>query len=136
MTNPLSAATLLGRVLLSILFIISGLGKLAGYADAAQSMADMNVPPLLLPLVILTEFGCGIALLIGWQARLAAFLLAGFCILAGILFHLVPAGSLAGAAAQAEMTNFVKNLAISGGLLMVTGTGAGRYSLDARRGRA
>jgi putative oxidoreductase len=81
----------------------------------------------------LTEVACGIALLVGWQARIAAFLLAGFSLLSGILFHLIPAGGLEGMAAQAEITSFLKNVAIAGGLLMVTGTGAGGLSLDARR---
>jgi putative oxidoreductase len=54
--------------------------------------------------------------------------------LSGILFHLVPAGGLEGMAAQAEITSFLKNVAIAGGLLMVATTGAGGLSLDARRG--
>jgi putative oxidoreductase len=133
MPSVLNYAAPLGRFLLSLIFIISGLGKIAGYAGAAQYMQAMGVPTGLLPVVILTEVACGIALLVGWQARIAAFLLAGFSLLSGILFHLIPAGGLEGMAAQAEINSFLKNVAIAGGLLMVTGTGAGGLSLDARR---
>jgi putative oxidoreductase len=136
MPSVLNYAAPLGRFLLSLIFIISGLGKIAGYAGAAQYMQAMGVPTGLLPVVILTEVACGIALLVGWQARIAAFLLAGFSLLSGILFHLIPAGGLEGMAAQAEITSFLKNVAIAGGLLMVTGTGAGGLSLDARRTRS
>lgn len=124
----------LARLFLSLIFIISGLGKIAGYAAVAQYMQAMGVPSALLPVVILTEIACGVALMVGWQANIAAFLLAGFSLLSGIVFHLVPAGGLEGLAAQAEITSFLKNVAIAGGLLMVTATGAGRLSLDARRG--
>lgn len=134
MSASVSLVVPLARFFLSLIFIISGLGKIAGYADVAQYMQAMGVPGALLPVVILTEIACGVALLVGWQARIAAFLLAGFSLLSGIVFHLVPAGGLEGLAAQAEITSFLKNVAIAGGLLMVTATGAGRLSLDARRG--
>lgn len=134
MSASVSLVVPLARLFLSLIFIISGLGKIAGYAGVAQYMQAMGVPGALLPVVILTEIACGVALLVGWQARIAAFLLAGFSLLSGIVFHLVPAGGLEGMAAQAEITSFLKNVAIAGGLLMVTATGAGRLSLDARRG--
>jgi putative oxidoreductase len=131
--SVLNYAAPLGRFLLSLIFIISGLGKIVGYAGVAQYMQAMGVPTGLPPVVILTEVACGIALLVGWQARIAAFLLAGFSLLSGILFHLIPAGGLGGMAAQAKITSFLKNVAIAGGLLLVTGIGAGGLSLDARR---
>jgi putative oxidoreductase len=134
MSTSVSLVVPLARLFLSLIFIISGLGKIAGYAGVAQYMQAMGVPSALLPIVILTEITCGVALLVGWQARIATFLLAGFSFLSGILFHLVPAGGLEGMAAQAEITSFLKNVAIAGGLLMVAATGAGGLSLDARRG--
>lgn len=120
----------LGRVLLSLMFISSGVQKLFGYAGTQQYMEYMGVPGALLPLVILTELGGGVVLLLGWKARLAAFLLAGFTLLSGILFHLVPSFALEGMEAQAQMISFWKNVSIAGGMLMVTGLGAGALSLD------
>ncbi|NIP73929.1 MAG: DoxX family protein, partial [Gammaproteobacteria bacterium] len=64
-----------GRALLALIFIISGLQKLTGYAGTQGYMEAMGVPGALLPLVIVVELGGGLALLIGWQARIAAFLL-------------------------------------------------------------
>ena len=88
----------------------------------------------LLPLVILTELGGGIALLLGWQARLVAFLLAGFSLLSGLLFHYIPSLGLEGMEAQTQMIGFMKNVSIAGGMLMIVALGAGAVSLDARRG--
>ncbi|RII37967.1 DoxX family protein [Pseudooceanicola sediminis] len=120
----------LGRVLLSVMFISSGLQKLFGYAGTQQYMEYMGVPGALLPLVILTEVGGGLALLLGWKARLAAFLLAGFALLSGLLFHLVPSFALEGMEAQTQMIGFWKNVSIAGGMLMVTAFGAGPLSID------
>ncbi len=125
-----------GRVLLSLIFILSGFQKIGGYAATQGYMEFMGVPGALLPLVIAVEIGAGIALLLGWQARTAAFLLAGFSVLSGALFHLVPSFGLEGLQAQAEMIGFMKNLAIAGGLLVVTALGSGAYALDNRNGTA
>lgn len=120
------------RLLLALIFIMAGLQKITGYSGTAQYMEMMGVPGALLPLVILTELGGGLALLLGWQARFAAFALAGFSVLSGLLFHLIPSSGLEGMAAQTEMIMFMKNLAIAGGLLMVVSNGPGTYSIDNR----
>lgn len=122
------------RGLLAAIFILAGLQKLGGYAGTAGYMEAMGVPAALLPLVIALEVGAGVALLVGWQARVAAALLAGFTVLAGALFHLLPGLGLDAMAAQNEITHFLKNLAIAGGLGMVAIFGPGEWSLD-RRGR-
>lgn len=122
-----------GRAALALIFILSGVQKIGGYAATQGYMEFMGVPGGLLPLVIAVELGAGIALLLGWQARTAAFLLAGFSVLSGLIFHLVPSFGLEGMAAQAETISFLKNVAIAGGLLVVTALGAGPWSLDARR---
>ena len=126
----------LGRLLLSLIFIMAGFSKITGYAGTQQYMEMMGVPGALLPLVILTELGGGIALLLGWQARIAAFLLAGFSILSGLIFHMIPGMALDGLAAQAETISFMKNVAIAGGLAMIVAFGPGRLSLgrDSRLG--
>lgn len=115
-----------GRVLLSLIFVMGGLGKLgAGYAGTQGYMDAMGVPGMLLPLVILLEIGGGLALILGWKTRIAALLLAGFTILAALIFHHDFAN-------QVDMIMFMKNLAISGGLLILATHGAGSYSLDNR----
>ena len=111
------------RVLASAIFIIAGYGKLgAGYAGTQAYMASAGVPAAMLPLVIALELGGGIALLLGFQTRLVAFLLAGFSIVAAMIFHT--------GADQMQQIMFMKNLAMAGGLLAFTAFGAGRLSLD------
>lgn len=135
--HTLAHAAPFGRLLLSAIFIISGFQKITAYAGTQGHMEAMGVAPALLPLVILVELGGGLALLLGWQARLAAFLLAGFSLLSGLLFHLVPSFGIDDAmAAQGEMISFMKNVSIAGGLLMVTATGPGPWSLSRREGLA
>ena len=132
MTNLLTYAAPVGRVLLSLMFIISGFQKIAGYGGTQGYMEMMGVPGALLPLVILVELGGGIALLVGWQARTAAFLLAGFSLVSGLLFHLVPSFGMEGMAAQGEVINFMKNVTIAGGMLMVMAFGPGAVSVSRR----
>ncbi|GGM05685.1 hypothetical protein GCM10011534_29360 [Pseudooceanicola nanhaiensis] len=133
MTDTLRYAAPLGRVLLALIFITSGFGKITGYAGTQGYMEAMGVPGALLPLVILVELGGGIALLVGWQARLSAFLLAGFSLLSGFLFHYLPSLGMEGMEAQANMISFMKNVSIAGGMLMVVAFGAGALSIDGRK---
>ncbi|WP_136634507.1 DoxX family protein [Pseudooceanicola onchidii] len=133
MTNLLAYAAPLGRVLLSFMFILSGFQKITGYAGTQGYMEMMGVPGALLPLVILVELVGGIALLVGWQAQIAAFLLAGFSIVSGFLFHLVPSFGMEGMAAQGEVISFMKNVTIAGGMLMVVAFGPGTLSVGSRR---
>ena len=134
--NSTQYAAPLGRVFLAFIFIMAGAQKITGYSGTAQYMEMMGVPGALLPLVLLTELGGGIALLIGWQTRIIAFLLAGFSLLSGFLFHLVPSFGMEGMAAQTEMIMFMKNVAIAGGMLMIVALGAGTLSLDQRKAAA
>ena len=117
---------LAGRILLASIFLIAGLNKIGGYAGTQGYMESVGVPGGLLPLVILLEVGGALALIIGWQTRIAAWALAGFTLLAAILFH-NDFGN------QIQMIMFLKNLSIAGGLLIVAANGAGAFSLDARR---
>jgi putative oxidoreductase len=113
-----SFLNLAARILMSQIFLISGFGKITAYAGTQAYMAKMGVPGALLPLVILTELGGGLALLFGFQARWAALALAGFTVVAALIFHLKPGD-------QMQMINFMKNLAMAGGLLMFVRHGAG-----------
>lgn len=122
-------STVAGRVLLSAIFINAGVSKLgAGYAGTETYMNSVGVPGVLLPLVIATEILAGLAVLIGFQTRIAAFLLAGFTLLAAVLFHFDFAD-------QMQSIQFMKNLAIAGGLLTVVAHGGGALSLDNLRSR-
>ncbi|MCJ0826547.1 DoxX family protein [Luteimonas sp. 50] len=118
-----ATASLLGRLGLSLIFIISGWGKIAGYAGTQQYMEAMGVPGGLLPLVIALELGGGLAILGGAFTRWIALALAAFSLASAALFH-----ADFGDAAQA--INFWKNVAMAGGFLMLAAHGAGRFSLE------
>ncbi|MEO8937494.1 MAG: DoxX family protein [Burkholderiaceae bacterium] len=124
---------LIGRVLLAILFVVSGYGKLTHYAATEGYMAAAGLPLIgvLLPLTILCELGGGLLLMLGLFTRPIAVLLFLFTIPVTLAFHHfwdVPA-----AQAVMQQTNFLKNLSIMGGLLLLASYGAGAYSVDARR---
>ena len=123
-----SLAELLGRLLLALLYLVSGFGKITGYAATVGYMQAMGVPALALPLVIALELLGAVAIAIGWQTRLVAFVMAGFTVLAALIFH-----HDLGDATQQVM--FFKNLAIAGGFLLLVAHGPGRLSLDARARR-
>jgi len=116
-----------GRFLISLIFVTSGINKLANFAGTQGYMESAGVPGALLPLVIAVELLGGIAVILGWHTRLAAFLLAGFSLSSAVLFH-------ADFGDQMQMIMFMKNLALAGGFLMIVALGAGAYSLDNRRG--
>jgi len=122
-----NALLLGGRILLAQIFIISGVGKLPGYAATAGYMEAMGVPGMMLPLVIAVEILAGIGVLVGLFTRWSALALAGFTLLAGLLFHF-DLGD------QMQVIQLTKNLAIAGGLLALMVSGPGAISLDARRG--
>lgn len=127
-TTVQKAAELAGRILLATIFLIAGVGKISAYAGTAAYMASMGVPGALLPLVIATEVLGAIAIVLGYRTRLTAFLLAGFTLLAGLIFHHHFAD-------QMQMIMFLKDLAITGGFLLLVVHGAGRWSLDHKAGR-
>ena len=128
MNTPASSATdLVGRVLISVMFLTSGLGKIGGYAGTQEYMAAAGVPGALLPLVIALEVLGAIAVIVGYRTRIAAAALAVFTVVAAALFH--------GADDQVQQLLFMKNLAIAGGFLILVARGPGDWSLDARRDR-
>lgn len=117
---------LVGRIGLSLIFILSGLAKISGYAGTQQYMEAVGVPGGLLPLVIALEVGGGFAILAGLFTRPAAVALAGFSLVSAVLFH-------ANLGDQMQFINFFKNVAIAGGFLALAASGAGAWSLDALR---
>jgi putative oxidoreductase len=112
-----------GRVLLSLIFLLSGIQKLDGYADTQQYMEAMGVPGILIIPTIALEIGGALAVMIGWRARAAALLLAGFCLVAAAIFH-------SNFADQMQTILFLKNLAIAGGFLLIVAHGPGAFSFS------
>jgi len=117
---------LVGRILLMVLFLLSGVGKIGQYAGTADYMASAGVSGSLLPLVIITEIAGAVLVIIGWRTRLVSLLLAGYTILAALIFH----GNVSD---PNQMVHFLKNLSIAGGFLLLVANGAGPLSLDQRR---
>jgi putative oxidoreductase len=117
---------LLGRAMLAYIFIFEGAEKIANYGGVVGYMQANGVDGRLLPLVILTELGGGLLVLIGFKTRWAAIALFGFCLMTALFFHL-------GADQTIEMR---KNIAMAGGFLTLAIYGPGAWSLDGWRGRA
>lgn len=128
MTTKLQALSMaISRVLMALIFVLSGLSKI-GAADAtAGYMEAMGVPGILLWPTIIFEIVVGLLIVVGYQTRIAAFLLAGFCLVSAVVFHHQFAD-------QIQMIMFLKNFAMAGGFLLLSSVGAGMISLDAKRG--
>ncbi len=115
-----ATVALIGRALLAYIFIVAGWGKLTAYSATVGYMESMGVPGALLPLTILVELGGGLALLLGFQARFAAFGLGVFSLITAFLFH----------GGAEDGINFMKNFAMAGGLFFLMLHGAGKFSVD------
>ena len=115
------------RVFLGHIFLLAGLSKIGTAYEGTQGyMEAMGVPGMLLPLVILLEIVGGLAIIAGWKTRWASYALAAFTVIAAVIFH-------NNFGDQIQMIMFMKNIAITGGLLLLAGHGAGAYSLDNRQ---
>ena len=115
--------TLVGRVLISVMFIMAGYSKIGGYEGTQGYMASVGVPGWLLPAVIAVELIGGLAVLVGYQTRIAAFLLAGFTVLTAVIFH-------TDFSQQMQMILFMKNLAITGAFLLLFVHGPGQWAIN------
>jgi len=124
-----SVTILLGRILLAVIFLLSGFGKLSAISGTAAYFGGLGLPvPTATAVVVgLIELLGGLAILVGFQTRLAAWVLAVFTVATGLVAH-------TGWADQMQMIQFLKNLAITGGFLLLASSGAGAYSIDAKRG--
>lgn len=120
-----------GRVLLSVIFLLSGLMKVMNWSATAQEMETHGLPvvSLLLALATLVEIVAGLALLLGFLTRLSALVLFLYLIPVTLVMHNFWVATPA--AQQNQMFHFLKNLAIMGGLLEFCAVGAGALSLDA-----
>lgn len=115
--------TLIGRVLLAHIFVLAGISKITAYAATQGYMANAGVPGGLLPLVIAVELGGGLALILGWFTGLSALALAGFSIVAALLFH----GNYHD---QMQLLMLMKDFSMAGGLLILAVHGPGDWSVE------
>ena len=122
------AVAVCGRLLLAAIFLHEAWSKLTGYAAALAYVKVFGVPAWLLPIAIAVEAGCAVLILIGYRTRLAAFVLAGFCVATAVLFH-------AKFGDRNQVLHFEKNLAMAGGFLVLLAHGGGAWALDAWRRR-
>jgi putative oxidoreductase len=128
--NPLALAA---RILMALLFLIAGWGKIGGFAGTAGYIASkgLPLPELGAAIAIVVEVGGAVALIAGFKTRLVALVMAVFTVVTGLVFHnfwAMPADQV-----MVNQIMFLKNLSIAGGLLMISAFGAGALSLDARR---
>jgi putative oxidoreductase len=117
-----------GRIALASLFIAEALSKLSAYGAAASYMTAFGLPTLLLPPAIVVELAGGLLIVFGWQTRLAAAALAGFCLATAVVFH-TKFGD------RNQLLHFEKDVALAGAFLVLAARGAGAFSLDALQGR-
>jgi putative oxidoreductase len=131
--NAQGLPLLVGRVLLALMFVTAGFSKLTALEGTAGYIASVGLPaPMLLAVAAgVVELVAGVLIIVGWQARWAALALAAFTVVASVLFHnywAKPADK-----AFMEQLMFMKNMSVTGGLLVLFAFGAGALSLDARR---
>lgn len=123
-----NASLLVARILLAAIFIMAGLGKFGDIAGTAGYIGSVGLPAgtLLAWGAAIFETVAGLAILAGFQTRLTSWALAAFCIVSGVIFH-------NNFADQTQMIMFLKNLAIAGGFLALSVSGAGAWSVDGRK---
>lgn len=132
MRGTSDALSLIGRIFLAVLFLVTGFGKISGFEGLVGQIASKGFPAAQVFAVatIVIEVGVALMLIAGWKARWAAFLLAVFTAIVTIFFHnfwAVPE-----AQKMMQQIQFMKNLALIGGLMMVMAYGPGRLSIDKR----
>jgi putative oxidoreductase len=123
-----ASVALVARLMLAFIFVIEDWGKLGNYGEAVRYMESHTVPGMLLPLVILTELGGGLLIACGFLSRVAALTLAGFCLLTALLFH-------ADFADANEFIQFMKDITMAGGFLVLVAFGPSEWSIDAWQAR-
>ena len=114
---------LLGRIFISLLFLINGYFKILNYEGTLEWMEGYNVPGILLTPTIILELAAPILVILGYKTKISAFLLAAFCITTALIFH-------TDFSSQTQITSFLKNIALAGGFLFIVVNGAKKYSLD------
>ena len=124
-------AALVGRILLGLIFVISGYGKISGFAGVTGFIASkgLPMPEVLAALTVVLELGGGLLILSGWKSRWVALVIFLWLIPTSFIFH--PFWSAPAAQAAAQQIQFLKNVSIMGGMLLLVAFGPGRYSVGA-----
>lgn len=129
LSNPLA---LVARILLATMFVMAGFSKIGGFEGTVGYIASKGLPlaSIVAVLTILLEIAGGLAIIVGYKARIAAFLLGGFTLMAAFIFH----NFWAVPAEQAFVQNmlFMKNISIAGGLFLLAALGSGSFSMDGK----
>jgi putative oxidoreductase len=130
MKNQSDALALVGRILLGLIFVLSGFQKLMGFSGVVANITGkgLPLPEVLAVLTVAIELGAGLLLVVGWKARWAALLIFLYIIPVSLTFHNF--WTMEGAQAAMNKIQFLKNVSIMGGMLLVAAFGPGRYSLD------
>ena len=116
-------ADLIGRILISALFLLNGIFKINNYVGTIGWMESFGMPGILLIPAIVLEIAGPILIIIGFKTKLAAGLLSLFCIATAVIFH-------NDFSDQMQFTSFLKNIALAGGFLLIVVNGAKDFSLD------
>ena len=114
---------LIGRIFLSVLFLIEGMNKIFNYESTIEYMENFNVPEYLAIPAIIVEILFPLLLIVGYQTKISALVLAIFTLATALIFHTDFTN-------QMQLTSFLKNFAIAGGFLIIFVNGAGKYSID------
>ena len=114
-----------GRIFLSTIFLFEGINKIFNYEDTIEYMESFNVPEFLAIPTIILEILFPLLLIIGYQTKLSALVLAIFTLATALIFHTDFTN-------QMQLISFLKNFAIAGGFLILFINGAGKYSIDQR----
>ena len=116
---------IIGRIFLSLIFLIARIGKIFNYEGTIDYMESFSVPGYLLIPAIIVEIIFPLLVIIGYKTKLSAIILSLFSMLLAIIFH-------ADFSDQMQLMSFFKNFAIAGGFLIIFIRGAGKYSIDQR----
>lgn len=128
-----SVGPFIGRLLISLIFILAGLGKILDYSGGVASLREMGIQGAQVYIVVglLMELLGGISILLGWYTRLGCWLLMIFLLPTTLIFH--GFWNYEGPAQALQLSLFLKNLTLYGGLILLASYGPGRFSVDARR---
>ena len=113
----------LGRIFLSTIFLVEGMNKIFNYEGTIEYMENFNVPEYLAIPAIIVEILFPLLLIVGYQTKISALVLAIFTLATALIFHTDFTN-------QMQLISFLKNFAIAGGFLIIFVNGAGKYSID------
>ena len=116
---------LIGRIFISLIFLIAGVGKIFNYEGTIGYMESFGIPGYLLIPAIIIEILFPLLIIVGYKTKFSAIILALFAILLAVIFHTDFSN-------QMQLMSFLKNFAIAGGFLIIFVRGAGKYSIDQR----